>query len=164
MAAKVYAKYLLEPEGRDVHGRFSALYNSASKGKQLLLSQCVAGGTLLKECGLLELAASICESEAYITATTPSQRRAILLGELGALLGAIKGAPAAPAGLHSPAREPAAPTTSQETSGEQPEAPDAVTGSHAGGQNEEPAQTKAKPKIIQGAQIPDFGSGSATKK
>lgn len=164
MAAKVYAKYLLEPDARDVHGRFTALYNSSSKGKQLLTSQCIAGGMLLKECGLLELATSICESEAYITATTPSQRRAILLGELGALVGAIKEAPAAPAGLHSHAREPAAPIATPEASGEQPEASDAVTGDNAGGQNEAPAPTKAKPQIIQGAQIPDFGSGSASKK
>lgn len=163
MAAKVYAKYLLEPEGRDVHGRFSALYNSASKGKQLLLSQCVAGGTLLKECGLLELAASICESEAYITATTPSQRRALLLGELGALTGAIKDAPAAPAGLHSPAREPAAPIAPPEASGEQPDTSDAAE-PNATGQEEQAAPQKRPQVRMQGVALPNIGASTNQKK
>ena len=161
--AKVYAKYQLEPEGRDVHGRFTALYNSASKGKGLLLSQCVAGGTLLKECGLLELASSICESEAYITATTSSQRRAILLGELGALVGVIKDAPAAPAGLHSPAREPATPIATPEVSGEQPDTSDAAE-PHATGQEEQAAPQKRPQVRMQGVALPNIGASTNQKK
>jgi hypothetical protein len=164
MAAKVYAKYLLEPEGRDVHGRFTALYNSASKGKGLLLSQCVAGGTLLKECGLLELAASICESEAYITATTSSQRRAILLGELGALVGAIKTEPAAPPAIHSTHRESAAPIATPEATGEQPEASDAAEPS-ATGQEEQPVPHNKRPQVRKmGVELPNIGASTNQKK
>lgn len=155
MAAKVYAKYPLEPEGRDVHGRFTALYSDSSKGKQHLLSQCVAGGMLLRECGLLELTISICESEAYITATTSSQRRAILLGELGALSAAIKEAPVAP---HSAIREPAAPTATPEASGEQTEASEEVVVP-----GEQPAAAKRPAMRQPGMPLPELGASSSKK-
>lgn len=154
MAAKVYAKYPLEPEGRDVHGRFAALYNGASKGKQFLTYQCIAGGMLLRECGLLELTISICESEAYITAATPSQRRALLLGELGALSAAIKEAPVAP---HSAIREPSAPTATPETSGEQTEASEEVVVPG------EPPAAKRPAMRQPGMPLPELGASSSKK-
>lgn len=163
MAAKVYAKYPLEPDASDVHGRFTSLYNSSSKGKQFLTYQCVAGGMLLKECGLLELTISICESEAYINATTPSQRRALLLGELGALTGAIKDAPAAPAGLHNATRELAVPISTPEATGEQPEAPDAAE-HNASTPEEQPAPQRRPQVRRQGVELPNIGASTNNKK
>lgn len=93
---KMYAKYAVEPEGRDVHGRFATAYNEASKGKQGLLAQCVAGGWLLRECGLQAVTTEICESEEYLAATSTSQRREILLKELFKLSGIGREAPVMP--------------------------------------------------------------------
>lgn len=93
---KIYAKYALVPEGRDVHARFSAAYNESSKGKAQLTAQCIAGGFLLRECGLLTLTTEICESEEYLAATSASQRREIVLRELFNLSGVSREAPAMP--------------------------------------------------------------------
>ncbi|ENC6657616.1 hypothetical protein ABKY47_002065 [Aeromonas hydrophila] len=160
MAAKVYAKYPLEPDAKDVHGRFTSLYSS-SKSKQFLTYQCVAGGMLLKECGLLELTISICESEAYINATTASQRRALLLGELGALIGAIKDVPAAPAGLHNAIREPSAAT--QDAAGAPPDAPAAAE--HIASTQEEQPVSQKRPQVrMQGVELPNIGASTNSKK
>lgn len=111
--ARTYAKYALELEGRDVHARFSAAYNEASKGKIQLLSACVAGGFLLRECGLLTLTTEICESEEYVNATSISQRRTILLRELLNLSGMSVQAPVQP---HNAVAEPLAAPTMPEVS------------------------------------------------
>lgn len=166
MAKVVYAKYALEPEGQDVHGRFSALYNETSKGKSFLMSQCVAGGMLLRECGLLELTATICEAEDYMAATTSSQRRAILLNELLKLAGGV--VREAPVQISGVAREPAAPApTPQQPSGLQ-----AATGAHIA--EEEPREeaehdpapiVSDKRPVIRGtADLPSLGVSTTNKK
>jgi len=55
-------------------------------GKGLLVTQCVAGGMLLKECGVLDTLIMLDQHPAYL-AGTPSVRRNILINELLALLG-----------------------------------------------------------------------------
>ncbi|MGL5224863.1 MAG: hypothetical protein ACRC8Q_05975 [Aeromonas sp.] len=140
MPAK-YAKYAIDPTASDVHGRFAALYGASKKGKQQLLSQCVAGGLVLKECGLSELILSICESATYTTATTPSQRRALLLSEL---LSASTGAPSA-ATTHAvtPPMAEVEPVATQAAA--------AIVADNV----EPPAPAAEKPKL----NVPNFGSG-----
>ncbi|NEG94353.1 hypothetical protein [Leclercia adecarboxylata] len=80
------AKYVLMPQADNVHGRFSRLYEAGTAGKGLLVTQCVAGGMLLKECGVLDTLIMLDQHPAYL-AGTPSVRRNILINELLALLG-----------------------------------------------------------------------------
>lgn len=80
------AKYVLMPKADNVHGRFSRLYEAGTAGKGLLVTQCVAGGMLLKECGVLDTLIMLDQHPAYL-AGTPSVRRNILINELLALLG-----------------------------------------------------------------------------
>lgn len=163
--AKIYAKYALEPEGQDVHGRFSALYNETSKGKSFLMSQCVAGGMLLRECGLLELTTTICEAEDYMAATTSSQRRAILLNELLKLAsGVVREAPAQASGV---IREPAAPTTSHQQSSE----PQEVARAHFEEEPREEAEPDPAPPVSDrrpvmrgAADLPKLGASTSAKK
>lgn len=82
----IVAKYQVDTGETGVHGRFSELYESGSAGKSVLLAQCVAGGMILKECGLLDLITQIDSSQAY-KAGTASERRALLLAELRSLFG-----------------------------------------------------------------------------
>ena len=80
------AKYMLTPEANNVHGRFARLYETGAAGKGSLVTQCVAGGMMLKECGILETINMLDQHPAY-QAGTPSVRRALLINELIALLG-----------------------------------------------------------------------------
>jgi hypothetical protein len=87
MTAKLgSAKYVLMPQADNVHGRFSRLYEAGTAGKGLLVTQCVAGGMLLKECGVLDTLIMLDQHPAYLEGT-PSVRRNILIKELLALLG-----------------------------------------------------------------------------
>lgn len=80
------AKYPLTPETNNVHGRFARLYETGAAGKGALVVQCVAGGMMLKECGILDTITMLDQHPAYL-AGTPSVRRSILINELIALLG-----------------------------------------------------------------------------
>lgn len=80
------AKYPLTPEANNVHGRLARLYETGAAGKGALVAQCVAGGMMLKECGLLDTITMLDQHPAYQTGT-PSERRALLIKELFAMLG-----------------------------------------------------------------------------
>lgn len=147
---KIYAKYALEPEGRDVHGRFATAYNEASKGKALLLAQCVAGGWLLRECGLLSLTTEICESEEYLAATSTSQRRELLLNELFKLSGIGREAPAMPLVATGEAHAPT-PATEQQV---EPIEPHSDDGEHEADLIEQPARPVTRP----GVTLPRLGA------
>lgn len=99
------AKYPVDPDAPGAHGRFGALYESGTAGKSVLLSQCVAGGMILKECGLLDLITQI-DTPAY-QAGTPGERRAMLLAELRAMFGQGPAVPAVePVSAPAPAATP----------------------------------------------------------
>lgn len=156
---KVYAKYAVESEGRDVHGRFATAYNEASKGKALLLAQCVAGGWLLRECGLLSLTTEICESEEYLAATSTSQRRELLLNELLKLSGIGREAPTMPLAATVEAH---APTPAQEQQIEPIEPHSDQTDLEP--EAEEPAPTgRPRPVMRSPAVLPDLGATSSKK-
>lgn len=80
------AKYPLTPEAQNVHGRLARLYETGAAGKGALLAQCAAGGMMLKECGLLDTITMLDQHPAYQEGS-PSERRAILIKELLAMLG-----------------------------------------------------------------------------
>lgn len=117
------AKYPLASTGDDVHGRFGQLYGSGAAGKSVLLTQCVAGGMILKETGLLDLVAQL-DSDPDYRAAGASKKRAMLLGELGALFAVqppAQGAQAQPA-----AAQPAAPVQAAPAQPEPPAAQEQV--------------------------------------
>lgn len=88
-----YGKYQLKPDAPGIHGRFAHAYEE-SPSKSLLMSQCIAGGAVLRECGLLELVTTIIDESAYSQAKTSLQRRDALLNAISGLIG-IKPLPAA---------------------------------------------------------------------
>lgn len=154
---KIYAKYAVESEGRDVHGRFATAYNEASKGKQGLLAQCVAGGWLLRECGLLTLTTEICESEEYLAATSAIQRREILLGELLKLSGISRDAPVMPLAA---SRATYAPTPTPEPQGEPTEtlSEEEEEGAQLGAEEQPPALRRGPVMRTQGTPLPQLGA------
>lgn len=152
--AKSYAKYELDPDAKDVHGRFAALYEESSRGKNLLTAQCIVGGMLLRECGLLGMVTEICESPAYIAATSTGERRALLLGELMALSPVLQGmAVAAPVAM----QEPTHTQHTQMPSEEQPQALGGVDGT----EDEAATQLRPRPTIKKpGITLPNLGASS----
>lgn len=127
------AKYVLTPEAGDVHGRFARLYGSGTAGKGALVSQCVAGGMMLKECGILETINMLDQHPAY-QAGTPSVRRALLINELIALLGnqapvhqptsdVLTAQPVAPVVAPSPAPQTPAASDTAAKDGQKPDLP-----------------------------------------
>lgn len=118
-----FAKYALTPDALNVHGRIATLYEAGTSGKGVLINQLMAGGMILKECGLLEIINMLDQHPAYLAAT-PSGRRAILINELIAMGGihqqaasdAVTHQEAAPVVAPSPAPQvAAAPATDTET-------------------------------------------------
>ncbi|MDH0348207.1 hypothetical protein [Aeromonas dhakensis] len=110
------AKYPLTPEAKNVHGRFARLYETGAAGKRALVLQCMAGGMMLKESGILETITMLDQHPAYLDGT-PSERRNLLITELLALLGSpvpvhqpVSGIPAQPAPAQVVSSSPATQT------------------------------------------------------
>ncbi|MGX9459393.1 hypothetical protein ACWU37_20915 (plasmid) [Photobacterium damselae subsp. damselae] len=67
--------------------RFCMMYSDRTGGKSALVADCLAGGTILKETGLLDLILNLDKNVEYRTATNTAKTR-MLLDELSELFGA----------------------------------------------------------------------------
>lgn len=84
VSARVTIPFASEDGG--VLGRLGDRYESGKDGKKTLINQCLAGGFILKECGLIDIALELDELPAFRNGNA-SQRRAIFLAEMARLMG-----------------------------------------------------------------------------